>query len=52
MTKTATKIFFMNETSLKKLKGIRGVRPDNRKVLRATGSRTKYVERLFYCLTT
>ena len=33
----------------KTLKGIRGVRPDNRKVLRAPGPRTKYFERLFYC---
>ena len=29
----------------KTLKGIRGVRPDNRKVLRAPGQRTKYFER-------
>ena len=31
----------------KTLKGIRCVRPDNRKVLRAPGPRTKYFERLF-----
>ena len=31
----------------KTLKGIRGVRLDNRKVLRAPGSRTKHFERLF-----
>ena len=32
----------------KTLKGIRGVRPDNRKVLRAPGPRTKYFGRLFF----
>ena len=31
----------------KTLKGIHGVRLDNRKVFHASGSRTKYFERLF-----
>ena len=34
----------------KALKGIRGVRLDNRKVLRAPGPRTKYFERVFLSL--
>ena len=33
----------------KTLKGIRGVRLDNRKVLRAPGPRTKFFERFFIC---
>ena len=32
----------------KTLKGIRGVRPDNRKAVCAPGPRTKYFERIFY----
>ena len=33
----------------KTLKGIRGVRLDNRKVFRAPGPRTIYIERFLYC---
>ena len=33
----------------KTLKGIRGLRPDNQKVLRTPRPKTKYFERLFYC---
>ena len=32
----------------KTLKGIRGVRLDNRKVLRAPGPRNEYFERIFF----
>ena len=32
----------------KTLKGIRGMRPDNQKVLRALGPRTNYFKRFFY----
>ena len=46
-----TDVFFKHELRKivlnKTLKGTRGVRPDNRKVLRAPSPRTKYFDRLF-----
>ena len=41
------KPLFVYIIAFKTLKGIRGVRLDNRKVLRAPGPWTKYLERLF-----
>ena len=42
------KPLFVYIIAFKTLKGIRGVRLDNRKVLRAPGPWTKYLERLFF----
>ena len=46
------KFFFISKLFIvldKTLKGTRGVRLDNQKVIRAPGPRTKYFERFYFC---